>query len=86
LERAHLNGDRTNNDPENLAMLCVSCHKRHDYRVNGRHRKWDKGHLTMGVRIVSIEEADSHFTYSVAMNNASQIVIANGVATEGMRV
>jgi hypothetical protein len=40
----------------------------------------------MGVRIVSIEEVDSHFTYSVAMNNASQIVIANGVATEGMRV
>jgi 5-methylcytosine-specific restriction endonuclease McrA len=31
LERAHLDGDRTNDAPENTAVLCVRCHKRYDY-------------------------------------------------------
>jgi 5-methylcytosine-specific restriction endonuclease McrA len=30
LEVAHLDGDETNNAPENRATLCVTCHKRHD--------------------------------------------------------
>ena len=30
LERAHLNGDRTNDAPENVAVLCRTCHRRHD--------------------------------------------------------
>ena len=82
LERAHLNGDRTDNDPANLAMLCVSCHKRHDYRVNGRLRRWEKGHPTGSMRITSIEEAGSGVTYSVVLDNGSQTIIANGIATQ----
>jgi len=30
LEVAHLDGDRTNNEKENLAILCPTCHKMHD--------------------------------------------------------
>ncbi|MBI1320713.1 MAG: hypothetical protein GC168_17450 [Candidatus Hydrogenedens sp.] len=30
LEVAHLNGDRSCNDIENLAILCPNCHKMHD--------------------------------------------------------
>ncbi len=30
LERAHLDGDRTNDAPENVAVLCRICHRKHD--------------------------------------------------------
>jgi hypothetical protein len=30
LEVAHLDGDRNNNDLENLVILCPNCHKLHD--------------------------------------------------------
>ena len=30
LEVAHLDGDRYNNDPKNLVILCPNCHKMHD--------------------------------------------------------
>jgi hypothetical protein len=30
LERAHLDGDPTNDAPENVAVLCRTCHRRHD--------------------------------------------------------
>jgi len=31
LERAHLDGDRTNDAPENVAVLCRTCHRRLDH-------------------------------------------------------
>lgn len=31
LERAHLDGDRTNDSPDNRSVLCRTCHRRHDY-------------------------------------------------------
>ncbi|MFO0793978.1 MAG: HNH endonuclease signature motif containing protein [Candidatus Brocadiaceae bacterium] len=30
LEVAHLDGNRENNDPKNLVVLCPNCHKMHD--------------------------------------------------------
>jgi len=30
LEVAHVDGDRQNNDPKNLVVLCPNCHKMHD--------------------------------------------------------
>ena len=30
LEVGHLDGDRSNNSVENLAILCPNCHKMHD--------------------------------------------------------
>lgn len=31
LERAHLDGDRSNDSPDNRAVLCRTCHRAHDY-------------------------------------------------------
>lgn len=80
LERAHLDGDHANNDWSNLAMLCVSCHKKHDYVHNGRRRRWGKGHITQAVPIVSIEPRAVEPVYSVVMDDP-HIWIANGIAT-----
>ena len=33
LEVAHLNGDRENNEPDNLAILCPNCHKMLDIDI-----------------------------------------------------
>jgi predicted restriction endonuclease len=30
LEVAHINGDRSNNEIDNLVILCPNCHKMHD--------------------------------------------------------
>jgi predicted restriction endonuclease len=30
LEVAHIDGNRSNNDPMNLVILCPNCHKMHD--------------------------------------------------------
>lgn len=35
LERHHLDHDRTNNSPENLACLCPNCHKEEHYKNGG---------------------------------------------------
>lgn len=80
LERAHLDGDRSNNLPSNLRMLCVSCHKKHDYAYNGRRRRWGKGHPTRAVKVVSIEPDGTEDVYSVVMDDP-HIWIANGIAT-----
>ena len=39
LEVAHLDGDRTNNAPENRATFCCRCHKAHDYNEWSRKFK-----------------------------------------------
>ena len=80
LERAHLDGVRSNNDWANLRMLCVSCHKKHDYRHNGRRRRWGKGRLTAGVEIIGIEPRAVEPVYSVVMDDP-HIWIGNGIAT-----
>lgn len=41
LERAHLDGDRANDAPENVAVLCRTCHRRHDMAEwLQAHRAW----------------------------------------------
>jgi len=80
IERAHLDGDRTNNDPSNLAMLCVSCHKKHDYGL-GRTKRWGKGHLSGERRIVSIEPAGVQDVYDIEMATPEHNFVANGIVT-----
>jgi DNA polymerase-3 subunit alpha len=80
LERAHLDGDRTNNEPENLRMLCVSCHKLYDYLHNGRRRRWEKGHLSGSSKIISIEYAGIQPVYSVVMDDP-HLWVGNGIVT-----
>jgi 5-methylcytosine-specific restriction endonuclease McrA len=41
LEVAHLDGDKWNNAPENLAILCPTCHKAQDYEPwSKKYRAW----------------------------------------------
>ncbi|MBB5474859.1 DNA polymerase III subunit alpha [Cellulomonas hominis] len=81
LERAHLDGDRTHNAPGNLAWLCVSHHKEHDYEVNGRRRKWEKGYATGTSAIVSIEADGVTDTYDLEMDDEGHNFIANGIVS-----
>ena len=82
LERAHLNGDRTDNSDANLAWMCVSHHKEHDYRVNGRRRRWEKGHTATTSQIVSITPAGEQMTYDVEMaDGTDHNFVANGIVS-----
>jgi DNA polymerase III subunit alpha len=80
LERAHLDGNHQNNEWDNLRLLCVSCHKRYDYEHNGRRRRWQKGHVSRLVEIVSIVCAGHQQTYDVEMESPHNLVV-NGIVT-----
>lgn len=81
LERSHLNGNRTCNEPWNLAILCVSCHKKHDYRINNRAKRFDKGHLSNTSGVVSIRYVGEEITYDVVMDSIEHNFIGNGIVT-----
>ena len=54
IEVAHLDGDPRNRDDENLAGLCSTCHKRHDYPIwaakarQTRRARKDRGRPLLG--------------------------------------
>lgn len=82
LERAHLDGNRLNNRPENLAWMCVSHHKAHDYAQNMRQRRWEKGHLAGASEIVTITPDGEEMTYDVEMGEGTDHnFIANGIVS-----
>jgi DNA-directed DNA polymerase III PolC len=81
IERAHLDGNRRNNTPENLRMLCVSHHKQWDYAHNGRARRWEAGHLAVPVEIVSIEYAGEREVYDLEMDDPGHNWVGNGIIT-----
>lgn len=76
LEWHHIDGDRTNNAEDNLIKLCVSCHKKEDYKL-GRSKRFDKGHKTGIATIVSIEYVGVEDTYDVEMDTPDHNWIAN---------
>ena len=78
LERAHLDGDRTNNDPSNLEWMCVRHHKEHDYRHNGRNRQWGVGHAAVVEKIVSITPLPAEPVYDLEMDDEGHNFIADG--------
>lgn len=79
LERAHLDGNRTNNEPDNLAWLCPSHHKKHDYQHNGRAKRWSNGHVAVPVPVVSIESAGFEDVFDVEMDDPGHNFVANGI-------
>ena len=81
LERAHLDGNRRHNTEVNLAWMCVSHHKQHDYRTNGRRRRWQKGHIPAVAEIVSITRCGVEPVYDVEMDDANHSFIANGIVS-----
>lgn len=84
IERAHLDGNRRNNDASNLAMLCVSCHKKHDYRNNGRVKLGERGLIIESDPIVSIEYAGVQEVFDVEVESDTEeghSWLANGLLT-----
>lgn len=81
IERAHLDGDRTNNDPSNLSLMCASCHKSHDYKFNNRKRKWEVGYSVSSSEVVSIEYVGIQPTYDLEMDFEGHNFVANGIVT-----
>ena len=81
IERAHLDGDRTNNHPSNLAMRCASHHKQYDYRVNGRRRRGEKGYSALPVQIVAIEYVGEEETYDLEMADPYHSWVGDGIIT-----
>jgi len=81
LERAHLNGDRTCNEPENLRWFCVSHHKRYDYLHNARRRRFGRGHAIAESAIVSITADGRADTYDVEMDDVGHNFVANGIVS-----
>lgn len=80
LERAHLDGDRTNNDASNLAWKCVSHHKRWDYARNGRRKRWEKGHMIGSSTVASVEADGVEAVYDVEMEaGTDHNLVANGI-------
>lgn len=80
IERSHQDGDRSNNHPDNLKMLCVSCHKRHDYGL-GRRKRGEKGLLTEAVEVVSIEYAGEQDVYDLEVGDPYHSWVGNGIVT-----
>lgn len=79
LDRAHLDGDRTNNTRENVQRLCRRCHKAHD-RDSVVHN-WKRGTLPQAVQIVAIESAGEQQTYDLVMEDEGHNFLANGILT-----
>jgi len=60
LEVAHLDGDRSNNAVENLAILCPNCHKMHDI-----------GLIPTDV-VISMRDREREVDWSIRMKDAGQ--------------
>ena len=81
IERAHLDGNRRNNEPSNLAMKCASHHKQHDYRVNGRRRRGDKGYPIVPTAITSIEYVGEEEVYDLEMADPYHSWVGDNIVT-----
>ena len=80
-ELHHIDRNRTNNCDENLQWLCVSCHKKEDYKT-GRTRVFEKGVPTKTSRIASIEYTRTAMTYDVTMADPAHTFISeSGLVT-----
>lgn len=75
-EMHHINEDRTNNSPENLEWLCVSCHKKTHYKM-GRNRKGSNGYELLTTRISSITYIGIEDVYDIEMAAPNHTVVVN---------
>ena len=80
-ELAHLDGDHTNQDPVNLMLMCVSCHKKYDYQNNDRNARFDKGYPIESSVVVAIDDPQDEMTYDIEMCGEEHNYIANGIVT-----
>ena len=81
LQTHHVDGDRCDNTPENLVVLCDSCHKRADYALGKRRARWTKGHSAGEDVVVDVSPAGEEETYDLEVQGETDDdhnFIANG--------
>ena len=69
LEIHHRDGNRRNNEDENLIAICPSCHKKIHYREFGRMKRGEKGYPSALSKIVSIELDKIENVYDVEIDD-----------------
>lgn len=69
LEIHHKDGNRRNNEDENLIAICPSCHKKIHYREFGRMKRGEKGYPSTLSKIVSIEPDKIENVYDVEIDD-----------------
>lgn len=69
LEIHHVDGNRRNNENENLISICASCHKKIHYREFNRTRRGEKGYPSKLMRIVSIQSDKVENVYDVEVDD-----------------
>lgn len=69
LEIHHVDGNRRNNEDENLIAICPSCHKKIHYREFGRMKRGEKGYPSTLSKIVSIEPDKIENVYDVEIDD-----------------
>ena len=85
LEFAHImtlevyDGDYSRyHDPKNVMLLCNSCHKKYDYRIQGsRNKRWSVGRPTELDPIVEIKDVGLQDVYDIFMQGPSHNYIGN---------
>lgn len=81
LQHNHIDGDRTNSSIENVEKLCDSCHKKADYEIGKRKKRWEKGHCTEEAVVEAILPYGIEETYDVEMDTAEHNFLANGIVS-----
>lgn len=69
LEIHHRDGNRRNNEDENLIAICPSCHKKIHCREFGRMKRGEKGYPSTLSKIVSIEPDKIENVYDVEIDD-----------------
>ena len=69
LEIHHVDGNRRNNENENLIAICASCHKKIHYREFNKTRRGEKGYPSKLMRIVSIKPDKIENVYDVEVDD-----------------
>jgi len=82
LEHHHIDGNRNNSSIKNIEKLCNSCHKKSDYEIGKRKKRWTKGHKTTTATVVDIKQyAGWEDVYDIEMDTAEHNWLANGIVT-----
>lgn len=76
----HADGDRLNNSYDNVKKVCNSCHKKADYELGKRKKRWTKGRASGPSEIVSIKYVGYEHTYDIEMETFPNFM-ANGIIT-----
>lgn len=69
LEIHHRDGNRRNNEDENLIAICPSCHKKIHYREFGRMKRGEKGYPSALSKIISIDPDKIENVYDVEIDD-----------------